>query len=146
MTRRSASCIARDTSGTTALEFGLTAIPLFLLIIGIIEAGLLFWNWQALQSAAIDAGRCAALNAPSCGDPTASTSNTQAYAIQVAAIRGITLKTSNVTVLTGTSAQAQCGNTSAAVVTVSLAYKVAMIGFVPLPSNLSASVCYPLAS
>jgi Flp pilus assembly protein TadG len=146
MTRRHPGHLLADTAGSTALEFGLATIPLFLLILGIVESGLLFWNWQALQSAAIDAGRCAALNAPSCGNPVTSTAGTQAYAVQAAAARGITIKTSNVTVLTGTSAQAGCGNTTATVLTISINYKFAMIGFVPLPSNLSASVCYPLAS
>jgi Flp pilus assembly protein TadG len=141
------SKLRRDTGASTAMEFALAAIPLFMLILGIIKSGLLFWDWQALQGAAMDAGRCAALNATSCGNPVASTTNTQAYAANAAHARGVGGITSgNVTVLTGTAAQTACGGTTANVVSVSLSYQLGLIGFVPLPSSLRASACYPLSS
>jgi len=137
----------RDAAGHTAVEFAIVALPLFLLFMGIVEGGLMYWSWQALEGAAIDAGRCAALNAPSCGNPTTSTSATQSYAVAAAAQRGLTgVASANVTVATGATAQATCGNTTATVVSVTMTYHYAMISFVPLPSNLSATACYPLAS
>jgi Flp pilus assembly protein TadG len=134
--------------GSTSVQFALTAAPLFLLILGIMESTLLYWSWQALQGAAIDAGRCAGLNAPSCGNPVTSTAPTQSYAVTAAQSRGLSsLTTANVTVLTGAAAQAVCGNTTASVVTVQLTYNdAAMISFVPLPSKLTAMACFPLAS
>jgi len=139
--------LRRDVSGTTAIEFALVALPLFVLLLGILEGALLYWSWQALEGAAIDAGRCAALNASSCGNPTMSVTATQSYAVAAAQQRGLTgVTTANVTVRTGASAQASCGSTTVSVVTVTMTYQYAMISLVPLPSNLSASVCFPLAS
>jgi len=136
-----------DTGGSTSIQFALTALPFFLLVLGIIEASLLFWSWQALEGAAIDAGRCAALEAPLCGNPASSVTATQNYAVTAASARGLSaITTANVTVLTGTAAQAQCGNTTASVVTVGMTYHYAMIAIIPLPSNLSVSACFPLAS
>jgi Flp pilus assembly protein TadG len=134
-------------AGSTAVEFAVVALSLFLLLLGSIEGGLLYWSWQALEAATIDAGRCAALNAPSCGNPATSTTATQTYAVAAAAQRGLNgVAAANVTVKTGASAQASCGNTTATVVTVTTTYTFPMIAFVPLPSKLSASVCFPLAS
>ncbi len=137
-----------DGRGSTSIQFALTATALFLLLLGIMESTILYWNWQALEGAAIDAGRCAGLNAPSCGNPATSTAATQAYAVTAAQARGLTnLTTANVTVLTGSAAQAVCGSTTASVVTVQMTYHdSAMISFVSLPSDLTAMACFPLAS
>jgi len=136
-----------DAAGSTALQFALVSLPLFLLLLGIIESSLLYWSWQALEGAAIDAGRCAGLNAPSCGNPTTSVTATQTYAVSAAHMRGLgTVTTANVTVLTGPAAQTACGSTTATVVSVQITYKYPMIAFVPLPSNLTAASCFPLAS
>jgi Flp pilus assembly protein TadG len=137
----------RNTAGSTSLEFALMTLPLFLLLLGIIESSLLYWSWQALEGAAIDAGRCAGLNAPLCGNPTTSVTATQTYAVSAAHIRGLgTVTTANVTVLTGAAAQTACGSTTATIVSVQITYKYPMIAFIPLPSNLTASSCFPIAS
>ncbi len=134
--------------GSTSVQFAVTATALFFLLLGIVESSLLYWSWQALQGAAIDAGRCAALNAPLCGNPVTSTTLTQSYTVTAAQERGLTsFTTSNVTVSTGAAAQTVCGSTTATVVTVQLTYHyAAMISFIPLPSNLTAKSCFPLAS
>jgi len=143
MTRR----LDRHTGGATSLEFALAAIPLFLLLLGIIESGLLFWSWQALQGAAIDAGRCAAINATSCANVATTPANTASYAATAAQQRGLgNVKSSNVSVTTGAAAQALCGSTTASVVSIVMTYKYPMISFIKLPSSLSASVCFPLSS
>jgi len=139
--------LRHDNAGSTALQFALVALPLFLLIIGIIESSLLFWSWQALEGASVDAGRCAALNAPLCGNPTTSVTLTQTYAANAAVSRGLdSITASDVTVLTGAPAQAACGNSTASVISVAISYKYPMISFVPLPSALKASACFPLSS
>jgi Flp pilus assembly protein TadG len=138
---------ALGTAGSTTIQFAITALPFFLLVLSIIEGSLVFWSWQALEGAAIDAGRCAALEAPLCGNPATSVTATQNYAVTAANARGLSnITTANVTVLTGASAEAQCGNTTASVVTIGMTYHYAMMAFIPLPSNLSVSACFPLAS
>jgi len=129
------------------MEFALAAIPLFLLLLGIVEAGLLFWSWQALQGAAIDAGRCAAIDETSCANVATTPSSTASYAATAAHVRGLSsITSSNVSVTTGATAQALCGNTTATVVSIVMTYRYPMIGFIKLPSNLTASVCFPLPS
>lgn len=47
----------RDKRGGAAVEFSLIAIPLFLLIMGIIEVGLVFWAGYELENATAVAAR-----------------------------------------------------------------------------------------
>jgi Flp pilus assembly protein TadG len=134
-------------SGSTALEFGITALPMMFLLMGVIEGGLLFWSWQALEGAAIDAARCAAINASSCKNPISTPGNTASYAAKAAAIRGLSgVTASNVTVTTGAAAQSLCGNTTASVVSVAMAYHFPAMEVVPLLSNLTVSTCFPLTT
>lgn len=120
---------------------------LLMLIIGIIQVGLLFWRWHALQAAAADAARCAAIGAPACLNPATQPGNTRTYAVSTAAARGLSgVTANNVTVTTGAAAQAICGATTASVVVVSLSWQVGSSTLVNLPSSLIASACFPLAS
>lgn len=117
---------------------------MLLLIVGIVESGLALWSWQALEGAAIDAARCAAINESSCKNPVSSPINTQNYAATAAAIRGLSGVTSaNVTVSTLTAAQALCGNTTVNVVSVVMSYHFPAMAMVPLASNLKAAACFP---
>jgi Flp pilus assembly protein TadG len=141
-----AARLRRQRGGAAALEFALAVTPLLLLLLGTIEGGLLLWSWQALEGAVIDAGRCAALDATSCQNAATTPSNTASYAASAAQLRGLSSVTaSNVTVSTGTTAKALCGNTTASVVTVSIAYKFSMISLIPLPSTLTVAACFPLS-
>ena len=49
--------IARNNKGSTAVEFGLVAIPFFACFFAIIEIGLVFFAGQVLETAVGDAGR-----------------------------------------------------------------------------------------
>jgi Flp pilus assembly protein TadG len=143
--RLARSRFAKHRRGSTALEFALTALPMMFLTMGIIEGGLLFWSWQALEGAAIDAGRCAAINASACKNPASTPANTASYAAKAAGIRGLSgVTSSNVTVTTGSAAQALCGNTTASVISVALAYRFPAMAVIPLVTNLTASTCFPL--
>jgi len=147
MNIRSARHLLRHRGGSSGLEFGLTALPMMLLLMGLIEGGLLFWSWQALEGAAIDAARCAAINASPCKNPTTAPGNTASYAAKAAVIRGLSgVTASNVTITTGAAAQSLCGNTTANVISVALAYHFPAMEVVPLLSNLTASTCFPLIS
>jgi Flp pilus assembly protein TadG len=66
----------RDEQGASALEFAILAPVFFLLVVGIVELGLLFWTQIGLQHGAEMAARCASVNATLCptGNPTAITS------------------------------------------------------------------------
>jgi Flp pilus assembly protein TadG len=144
MSRKSA--ILRDQSGTTTLEFALTALALMMLLIGICEFGSVCWTWQAIEATANDAARCAGLNAPSCKNASTTPLNTKTYAATAAQNRGFTgITTANVTVSTGTSGQTVC-NTTATVVAVGLTYSFNWIFLVPLPSTINVHACYPLKS
>ena len=48
--------------GATALEFALCAPAFFMLVMGIIQAGLLVWMQLALQQGVEAAARCASIN------------------------------------------------------------------------------------
>jgi Flp pilus assembly protein TadG len=47
----------RDSDGATAVELGILAVPLLALIFAVIEAGMLFFSSQILETAVGDAGR-----------------------------------------------------------------------------------------
>lgn len=49
--------IRRDESGSTAVEFGIVALPFFALVLAIMETALVFFAGQMLETAVIDAGR-----------------------------------------------------------------------------------------
>jgi len=137
----------RDTRGAAALEFAMTAICLLVLVIGIIESGLMFWSWQALQGAASDAARCAALDSTSCKDVATTPANTQSYAVTAASARGLSgVASGNVTVLTGTSAQSACGATSATVVSVSVSYVYGPVFLWSLKPSMTAAACFPMSA
>jgi Flp pilus assembly protein TadG len=147
MTLRGAVRLRRDRRAVVALEFAVAVMPLVLLIVGIVESGLMFWSWQALQATAIDAARCAAINALSCQNAATTPANTQSYAATEAVGRGLTgVTSSNVTVLSGTAAQSACGATTASVISVKLTYQYAPVVLVPLSSGLTAAACFPLAA
>jgi Flp pilus assembly protein TadG len=132
--------LRRDAGGSTAVEFALCSVPLLLLIVGALEGSLLFWTWEAMQGAASAAARCYSIGATSCK----TTSQAQSYAVNAAALRGLTgLTVANVTVSTSTTAQAQCNNTAATVIAIQVTYTFAGTRFIPLPSGLTATACFP---
>ncbi len=63
--------VLRDSSGTAALEFGLTAPFFFVLLIGVVQFGLVLWTQAALQHGAEMAARCATVNTTVCSDTNA---------------------------------------------------------------------------
>lgn len=121
------SRLIRDESGTTALEFALTAPVFFLFIFGIIEIGLLLWTQIGIQHGAEMAARCASINSTLCPNPNAVTS----YATQQSF--GLTLPSSTFTYSTPA-----CGNQVNANYTFQFP---AIFGLSPL--NLTAQACFP---
>ena len=115
-----------DTRGATAVEFGMIAFPLFLLIMGIIEGGRMLWTQNALQYAAEQAARCAVVNTTVCG----TASQIQSYAVSQA--YGLHLST---------SAFSSINTTCGAQVSASLPYKPLMP--IPISVTLTSKSCRP---
>jgi Flp pilus assembly protein TadG len=53
----SARALSRDRRGSVAIEFALISIPFFMLLFGILEAGLIFFGSSMLEKATADAAR-----------------------------------------------------------------------------------------
>lgn len=120
--------IRRDQTGTTAVEFALTAPIFFALIAGIIEIGIVLWTQLALQHGAEAAARCASVNATLCG----TAAQTQSYAVSQS--YGLNPPVSTFTVSTPA-----CGSQ----VTASYTYDF-VFGLLGFPTiDLSASSCFP---
>ncbi len=62
MIKRLAQSFKKDESGTTAVEFGLVGMAFIVLLLGVIEAGRLFFTWNAFQYALENATRHALVN------------------------------------------------------------------------------------
>jgi TadE-like protein len=120
--------IRSDQRGTAALEFALTLPIFFMILFGIIGAGLLLWMQLGLQHGAEMAARCASINKSICG----SVSDIQSYA--VSETFGLNPSPSVFSVTT-----AACGNQ------VSASYTFQFItSYVGMPSlALSAQSCFP---
>jgi len=113
--------------GATALEFALCAPAFFMLVMGIIQAGLLVWMQLALQQGVEAAARCASINKNSC----ATTSQIQSFAST--ATYGLTPPASTFTVTTPA-----CGNQVAA------SYTPSYLPSFPIPTTtLTAQACFP---
>lgn len=89
--------LIRLTSGhrsSVALEYGLIAPMLLVLVLGIIDTGRLLWTYTTLYRATEAAARCGAINATTCATAT----QIKAYAVTEA--WGLTIDASAFTVAT----------------------------------------------
>jgi Flp pilus assembly protein TadG len=127
MRRRALAVLVRR-DGATALEFALIALPLLLLVCGIMDFGRMVWTEATLHRAVEDAARCASVNATLCG----STAATAAYA--AGRTPGLGIGSSAFTV----TAQS-CGNEVAATYPFAFVFS----GFFPFSVTLTASACFP---
>ena len=113
--------------GATALEFALCAPAFFMLVMGIVQAGLLVWMQLALQQGVEAAARCASINKTTCANASAiqSFASTASY--------GLTPPTSTFTVTTPA-----CGNQ------VQASYTPNYLPSFPIPTpTLTAQACFP---
>jgi len=87
-----------ETSGSTAVEFAIIALPLFLLLVGTIETARIFWTYTVVNEVAQIGARCVGLPQPSCSNN--GTLASKAVLIQhiesVAQNRGTLIQTSDV--------------------------------------------------
>lgn len=128
--RRSATvrALAGDRRGSAAVEFGLVAIPLCMMIYGVAEFGRLMWTVAALNYAVEQSARCAAFLTTTCS----SSSATATYAANLVSPTYIPASTYTLT-------SASCGYK----VSASFAYTFVASGLFPETPTLTASACYP---
>ena len=111
-------CIVRQLyharRGIAALEFAVVAPVLIMLMFGTIEFGRLLWTLQGLQMTAVEAARCMGILASSCASSGSySSDNTTSFIETTAAGWGISLTSSNLTLLTRDSTNTSCAPTGA---------------------------------
>jgi Flp pilus assembly protein TadG len=137
-------CSRGPRAGTVAVEFALVGSALFLICFGVLDLGILLWTQEALQSAAAQTARCAALGASTCTNP-------QQFAVNIVSAQTFAgvVTTGNVWV----QSNATCTSTQGAVTAgkytvVRISSSFWASGLLPPPLNLmtlKASACYPNA-
>lgn len=131
--------LLRDRRATVSLEFALIALAYFPLAFGVIEAGLLLWTKNALQTAANRTARCVAISSPDC-------TNAAQYAVSQATswVNAHALTNSGVSVQTSTG----CTGTSGTMVKVTVtSTSFSSVSFISqlATSTLTATGCYPVS-
>ena len=110
------------------MEFGFLALPLVILIFGIMQFGMIVWIQTSLQYAVERAARCAWVNTTLCGT---SAQITQYAAAQMVA-PGVTSQNFSF-------ASTACGNQVSATFTYNYVLRV----FLPASVTLTAKSCHP---
>jgi Flp pilus assembly protein TadG len=121
----------QDRRGTTAVEMGLVAPALFMLLLGIAQFGYAFWLQNALDYAVTVAARCASVDSTNCG----TSDNAKTYAANAS---GAGFSASVFTATLGTTCGGKTGNLVSGSVPVSL-----VIPFVDISLTLTSQACYP---
>jgi Flp pilus assembly protein TadG len=140
----------RARRGVTALEFAVVAPVLMMLVFGTIEFGRLLWTLQGLQMTAVQAARCMGILASSCTSGGGySSDNTTSYIESSAAAWGISLTSSNLTLLTRDSGNPGCapaaGTLTISEVTITYTFQTVVPGLLSMLSSkaLQGHACFP---
>jgi Flp pilus assembly protein TadG len=126
--RRNWSGLRADRRGLTSLEMGFVALPLTLLMFGVVEIGLVVRMKSALQYATAQTARCAAVDATLCGTTEAALN----YA--VTQTMGVPVAKSAFVITTEA-----CGRR----VRASVGFPVITHSVIPNALTISADSCYP---
>ena len=140
----------RSRSGAAAVEFALVVPALLVLVMGVFEYGRYLWTVNALQQTVTVTARCAGLLAPAsagvagCATSGAfDSSQTKAFAEQLAGSYGVSLADSNLTV----SHSATCSSLSGfSQVSLNYTFTTFVPGLVKAMANgytISESACFP---
>jgi Flp pilus assembly protein TadG len=134
----------RSERGATAVEFGIVALPLFMLAFGIFEFARLYWTQEALQESATAGARCMGILQSSCASNGAYNSgSTVSYIQQVAGNWGITVPSTDITTTNSTSCG---GSTGFSQVQITYTFTTLVPNIVPIPragKSLTVTSCYP---
>jgi Flp pilus assembly protein TadG len=131
-------------AGTTAIEFGALAPVLMMTSFGVYEFGRWGWTYEALQEAASQGARCAAIGQAACESGGAySSANTVSYVQGVAAGWGLTVPSADVTPNNSTT----CGGVSGfSQVQISYVFSSVVSKIIPSGASgttLTLTSCYP---
>jgi len=137
----------RDRSGASAVEFALLAGPLFLMMLGSLEFGRIYWAQQLLQDTAIAGARCMAVPQSQCAvSNTYNSAKTVTFVKTKASTGGISLTDANISL----NRSATCSSISGfSRVTVTHTFESALPGFITAlatPMPMTASACFPNGS
>lgn len=104
-------------NATSAIEFAILALPMFMLLFGSVEAGRAYWTSQAVKDVATSVARCIGVASPECvKDGAFDKEQTLSYAMTSARSFGVPLLKNSVTIMEN----AECAGVGGfAVVTVS---------------------------
>ena len=134
----------RANNGTTAVEFAMVALPLLLLIFGVIEFGRALWARQGLQETAIAGARCMGLVQSPCGSSGVySASMTMSYVQATASGWVLTLPASSVSLNPSTTCAGVSGFSQ---VTLTYTFQTAvpfLINALSAGVPLTATACFP---
>jgi Flp pilus assembly protein TadG len=142
--RRAAVRLLRAREGGTALEYGIIALPMMMLMFGVFEVSRLIFINQTLQQAATATARCIGVKSPYCTvsgnyDATATTAYLQTW------LNDASLPASSVTVTqTASTACSNVDGFSQVTLTYTFQTVVPML-LAPLAGGLSlnAEACFP---
>ena len=126
--RRVALPLWADGRGGTTMEFGLVALPLTMLLIGVVEFGTVVRMKSALQYATAKTARCVVVDATLCG----TTGNAKAYALTQ--LMGISVPASAFSITTEA-----CGRR----VTAIAPFPGVTHHLIPSSITVTASTCFP---
>ncbi len=124
-----ATRLTQAREGSTAIEFGLLALPFLLLVTGIMDCSRMVWTHMALQAAVEQAARCAVVDVAGCGTAT----QVQAYAASLVTAPGVSASSFSFAI-------AACGSQ----VSASMSYAVLVPGYLPASILLTARSCAPM--
>jgi Flp pilus assembly protein TadG len=144
MRMRALPNILSANGGTAAAEFGMIALPLLMLALGVFEFTRLYWTPEALQESATAGARCAGILQSSCAVGGAyNAGNTVTYIQQVASNWGITIPTGDITTTNSTT----CGGTAGfSQVQINYTFKTLVPNIIPIGTggkSLIVQSCYP---
>jgi Flp pilus assembly protein TadG len=131
--RKALRRLAGNRRGSVAVEFGLGAPVLFMMIFGIIEFGYALWLQNALDASVAAAARCASIKSSACDGQVATYAASQS---------GAPVTSSNFT-YSCRSTDACANNTVTCGCQVTASYSMGLvIPWTNLSVNLSAQSCY----
>lgn len=135
---------ARCRRGASAVEFAIIAVPLFLLLFGIIEFSRAMWIREAISQTAIAAARCVGIPQSQCAaDGAYDEKRTVAFVEAKAKGWYITLAPASISIDTAASCSGVSGFTR---ITLNYTFRSVVPELLTVmsgPIQLSASACFP---
>ncbi|MFC5384607.1 TadE/TadG family type IV pilus assembly protein [Aquamicrobium segne] len=128
--------------GSSAVEFAILALPMFLLLLGSVEAGRAYWTSQAVKDVATSVARCIGVARPECApDGTYDTAAAVSYGTAAARGFGVLLDPGSIVI----DENGECaGVRGFAIVTVSYRFSSPIELIFPDEIIMIGSSCYPV--